>query len=73
MNIEYLQKAISILNHLGEKELADEVRNITLFFLHTEDDPMDSDYDSDNDMSEEEYDMSEEEDKYQILDNNREI
>lgn len=54
MNIEYLQKAISILNHLGEKELADEVRNITLFFLHTEDDPMDSDYDSDNDMSEEE-------------------
>ena len=69
MNIEYLRKAISILNHLGEKELADEVRNITLFFLHTEDDPMDSEYDSDSQSD----DMSEEEDKYQILDNNREI
>jgi hypothetical protein len=68
MNIEYLQKAISILNDLGEKNLADEVRNITLFFLHTEDDPMDSDYDSDDSM---ESDTTF--DKYEILDNNREI
>lgn len=68
MNIEYLQRAISILNDLGEKNLADEVRNITLFFLHTEDDPMDSDYDSDVSMeSETTFD------KYEILDNNREI
>jgi len=65
MNIEYLQKAISILNHLGENNLADEVRNITLFFLHTEDNPMDSDYDSDVSMDSD--------DKYEILDNNREI
>ena len=49
MNIEYLQKAIMILRTLGENELAEEVRNIVLFFLHTEDDPMDSDYDSDSD------------------------
>ena len=68
MNIEYLQRTISILNDLGEKNLADEVRNITLFFLHTEDDPMDSDYDSDVSMeSETTFD------KYEILDNNREI
>ena len=66
MNIEYLRKAISILNHLGENKLADEIRNITLFFLDTEDDPMDSDYDSDSESDE----MSEEEDKY-ILDNTR--
>ena len=46
MNIEYLQKAISILVELGEKDLADEVRNITYLFLYTEDDKMDDDYES---------------------------
>lgn len=51
MNIEYLQRAIKILRTLGENELAEEVRNIVLFFLHTEDDPMDSDYDSDIEMN----------------------
>lgn len=67
MNIEYLRKAISILNHLGEKELADEVRNIILFFFHTEDDPMDSDYDSDSESD----DMSEEEEDEYMLSNTR--
>ena len=51
MNIEYLQKAIKILRTLGENELEEEVKNIVLFFLHTEDDPMDSDYDSDTEMN----------------------
>ena len=51
MNIEYLQKAISILVELGEKDLADEVRNITYLFLYTEDDKMDSDYESEEDCT----------------------
>lgn len=52
MNIEYLEKAISILKDLGENTLADEVRNILLFFLYTEtSDEMDSDYDSDTEMN----------------------
>jgi hypothetical protein len=68
MNIEYLRRAVSILRTLGENKLADEVQNITHFFLATEDDPMDSDYDSDYSMeSEQSFD------KYKILDNNREL
>lgn len=51
MNIEYLQKAISILVELGEKDLADEVRNITYLFLYTEDDKMDEDYESEEDYT----------------------
>tara|TARA_B100001093_G_C26534481_1_gene887458 strand:- start:540 stop:716 length:177 start_codon:yes stop_codon:yes gene_type:complete len=51
MNIEYLQKAISILVELGEKDLADEVRNITYLFLYTEDDKMDDDYESEEDYT----------------------
>lgn len=51
MNIEYLQKAISILVELGEKDLADEVRNITYLFLYTEDDKMDEDYETEEDCS----------------------
>jgi len=52
MNIEYLEKAISILKDLGEQNLAEEVRNILLFFLYTEtSDDMDSDYDSDTEMN----------------------
>ena len=52
MNIEYLEKAISILKDLGEQNLADEVRNILLFFLYTEtSDDMDSDYDSDTELN----------------------
>ena len=51
MNIEYLQKAISILVELGEKDLADEVRNITYLFLYTDDDKMDEDYESEEDYT----------------------
>jgi len=51
MNIEYLQKAISILVELGEKDLADEVRNITYLFLYTEDEKMDEDYETEEDCS----------------------
>ncbi len=51
MNIEYLRRACVILRTLGETKLADEVQNITHFFLVTEDDPMDSDFDSDEYMS----------------------
>ena len=51
MNIEYLRRACAILRTLGETKLADEVQNITHFFLVTEDDPMDSDYDFDEYMS----------------------
>lgn len=71
MNIEYLQKAISILKDLGEPDLANEVRNITHFFLVTEDDPMDSDYESEDTMYSSDEEV--EEDKYKILDNNREL
>lgn len=51
MNIEYLQKAISILVELGEKDLADEVRNITYLFLYTEEDKMDEDYETEEDCT----------------------
>ena len=51
MNIQHLQKAISILVELGEKDLADEVRNITHLFLYTEDDKMDEDYESEEDYT----------------------
>ena len=51
MNIEYLQKAISILVELGEKDLADELRNIIHLFLYTEDEKMDEDYETEEDCT----------------------
>ncbi len=51
MNIQHLQKAISILVELGENDLADEVRNITYLFLYTEDDKMDEDYENEEDCT----------------------
>jgi len=51
MNIEYLQKAISILVELGENDLADELRNIIHLFLYTEDEKMDEDYETEEDCT----------------------